>query len=49
MKVLTWNLNNRKQLRHVGVLAGRNAHRILWPEILAWVGPCYSCKSLGIR
>ena len=22
-------------LRHVGVLAGRNAHRILWPEILA--------------
>jgi hypothetical protein len=21
-------------LRHVGVLAGRNAHRILWPEIL---------------
>ena len=23
-------------LRHVGVLAGRNAHRILWPEILAW-------------
>ena len=24
-------------LRHVGVLAGRNAHRILWPEILAWI------------
>jgi polyhydroxyalkanoate synthase subunit PhaC len=23
-------------LRHVGVLAGRNAHSILWPEILAW-------------
>ena len=25
-------------LRHVGVLAGRNAHRILWPKILAWTG-----------
>jgi polyhydroxyalkanoate synthase len=24
-------------LRHVGVLAGRNAHHILWPEILAWI------------
>jgi hypothetical protein len=24
-------------LRHVGVLAGRNARRILWPEILAWI------------
>jgi polyhydroxyalkanoate synthase len=25
-------------LRHVGVLVGRNAHRILWPEkILAWI------------
>jgi polyhydroxyalkanoate synthase len=24
-------------LRHVGVLAGRNAHRILWPEILDWI------------
>jgi polyhydroxyalkanoate synthase len=24
-------------LRHVGVLAGRNAHSILWPEILAWI------------
>jgi polyhydroxyalkanoate synthase subunit PhaC len=24
-------------LRHVGVLTGRNAHRILWPEILAWI------------
>ena len=24
-------------LRHVGVLVGRNAHRILWPEILSWV------------
>jgi polyhydroxyalkanoate synthase len=24
-------------LRHVGVLVGRNAHRILWPDILAWV------------
>jgi polyhydroxyalkanoate synthase len=24
-------------LRHVGVLVGRNAHRLLWPEILAWV------------
>jgi polyhydroxyalkanoate synthase len=23
-------------LRHVGVLAGRSAHRVLWPEILAW-------------
>lgn len=23
-------------LRHVGILVGRNAHRILWPEILAW-------------
>lgn len=24
-------------LRHVGVLVGRNAHRILWPEIFSWV------------
>jgi len=24
-------------LRHVGVLAGRTAHSILWPEILAWI------------
>jgi poly[(R)-3-hydroxyalkanoate] polymerase subunit PhaC len=24
-------------LRHVGVLVGRNAHRLLWPEILDWV------------
>ena len=24
-------------LRHVGVLAGRNAHSLLWPEILAWI------------
>jgi polyhydroxyalkanoate synthase len=24
-------------LRHVGVLTGRNAHRILWPEIIAWI------------
>jgi polyhydroxyalkanoate synthase len=23
-------------LKHVGVLVGRNAHRILWPAILAW-------------
>jgi polyhydroxyalkanoate synthase len=25
-------------LRHVGILVGRNAHRTLWPEILAWLG-----------
>ena len=24
-------------LRHVGVLAVRNAHSLLWPEILAWI------------
>jgi polyhydroxyalkanoate synthase len=24
-------------LRHVGVLVGRNAHRLLWPKILDWV------------
>jgi polyhydroxyalkanoate synthase len=24
-------------LRHVGVLAGRSAHRVLWPDILAWI------------
>lgn len=24
-------------LRHVGVLAGRNAHRLLWPEIIDWM------------
>lgn len=24
-------------LRHVGVLVGRNAHRLLWPEIVSWV------------
>lgn len=24
-------------LRHVGVLVGRNAHRLLWPEIVNWV------------
>jgi polyhydroxyalkanoate synthase subunit PhaC len=24
-------------LRHVGVLVGRNAHRLLWPEILDWI------------
>lgn len=27
-------------LRHVGVLVGQTAHRILWPEILAWVRKC---------
>lgn len=24
-------------LRHVGVLVGANAHRRLWPQILAWM------------
>jgi polyhydroxyalkanoate synthase len=24
-------------LKHVGILVGRNAHRILWPKILSWV------------
>jgi polyhydroxyalkanoate synthase subunit PhaC len=32
-------------LRHVGVLAGRNAHRILWPEILAWIRMSHTSAS----
>ena len=32
-------------LRHVGVLAGRNAHSILWPEILAWIRMSYTSAS----
>jgi polyhydroxyalkanoate synthase len=32
-------------LRHVGVLAGRNAHSILWPEILAWIRMSHTSAS----
>ena len=33
-------------LRHVGVLVGRNAHRILWPAILAWTSQnCRLCPA----
>jgi polyhydroxyalkanoate synthase len=35
-KLLHYEGDTGIALRHVGVLVGRNAHRSLWPEILAW-------------
>jgi polyhydroxyalkanoate synthase subunit PhaC len=32
-------------LRHVGVLAGRNAHSLLWPQILAWIRMSHTSAS----
>ncbi|MCZ7594556.1 MAG: alpha/beta fold hydrolase [Hyphomicrobium sp.] len=36
-KLLRYEGDTGIALRHVGVLVGRNAHRTLWPEVLAWV------------
>lgn len=36
-KLLHYGGDTGIALRHVGVLVGRNAHRTLWPDILAWL------------
>jgi poly[(R)-3-hydroxyalkanoate] polymerase subunit PhaC len=36
-ELLHYNGDTGIALRHVGVLVGQNAHRILWPAILDWI------------
>ncbi len=36
-KLLHYDGDTGIALRHVGVLVGQSAHRILWPAILDWV------------
>ncbi len=38
LRVLHYGGDRGVALQHVGALVGQNAHRRLWPEILAWIG-----------
>jgi polyhydroxyalkanoate synthase subunit PhaC len=37
VRILAYTGDSGVVLQHVGVLVGRNAHRVLWPQIAAWV------------
>jgi poly[(R)-3-hydroxyalkanoate] polymerase subunit PhaC len=36
-RVLTYSGDSGVVVQHLGVLVGRNAHRLLWPRILGWL------------
>jgi polyhydroxyalkanoate synthase len=36
-------------VQHLGVLVGRNAHRILWPRILAWLDSATAATAVERR
>ena len=48
-QVLEYGGDTGVVIQHLGVLVGRNAHRILWPRILAWLDSATAATAVERR